>query len=59
MRMTCLLPLIALSLSGCVDVHEHPAPQPAATVVSPAPAPATTYVTPAPPPNSTTIVRSP
>jgi hypothetical protein len=57
--MTFLLSLIPLSLAGCVDVHEHPAPQPTATVVSPGPAPTTTYVTPAPPPNGTTIVRSP
>ena len=58
MRTTFLLPLIALSLAGCIDVHEHPNPAPTATVVTPAPAPTATYVSPAPP-TSTTIVRSP
>ena len=59
MRISLLLPLVFLALAGCVDVHEHPSPRPAATVVTPAPAPATTYVAPAPPPTSTTIVRTP
>ena len=47
MRISWLLPLVFLTLTGCIDVHEHPAPQPTATVVTPAPAPSTTYVTPA------------
>ena len=57
MRISWLLPLVFLSLTGCIDVHEHPAPRPAATVVTPAPAPSATYVTPAPP--GSTIVRTP
>jgi hypothetical protein len=57
MRISFLLPLIFLGLTGCIDVHEHPAPRPAETVVTPAPAPSTTYVTP-PPPGST-VVRTP
>ncbi|MGC1412017.1 MAG: hypothetical protein WA864_24080 [Acetobacteraceae bacterium] len=57
MRISWLLPLVFLTLTGCIDVHEHPAPQPAATVVTPAPAPSATYVTPAPP--GSTIVRTP
>jgi len=56
MRMTYLLPLVFLGLAGCVDVHEHPAPQPTATVVTPAPAPQTTYVTPG---STATVVRTP
>ncbi len=56
MRISFVLPLVFLGLAGCVDVHEHPAPQPTATVVTPAPAPTTTYVTPA---TTTTIVRTP
>jgi hypothetical protein len=59
MRTSFLLPLVFLGLAGCVDVHEHRNPQPAATVVTPAPAPATTYIAPAPPPTGTTIVRTP
>ena len=58
MRISFLLPLVLLGLTGCVDVHEHPAPQPTATVVTPAPAPTTTYVAPAPP-TTTTVVRTP
>ena len=57
MRISFLLPLVFLGLAGCVDVHEHPNPAPAATVVTPAPAPTATYVAPAPP--TTTIVRTP
>jgi hypothetical protein len=57
MRISFLMPLVLLGLAGCVDVHEHPNPTPAATVVTPAPAPTATYVTPAPP--TTTIVRTP
>ena len=56
MRIAFLLPLVVLGLAGCVDVHEHPNPQPAATVVTPAPAPTATYVAP---PTSTTVVRTP
>jgi hypothetical protein len=56
MRISFLLPLVFLSLAGCVDVHERANPAPAATVVTPAPAPTATYVTPAP---TTTIVRTP
>ena len=41
MRISWLLPLVFLTLTGCIDVHEHPAPQPTATVVTPAPAPST------------------
>ena len=46
MRFSLLaLPLVALGLAGCVDVHEHPAPR--ETVVTPAPTPPTTvYTTP-------------
>ena len=54
MRISFLLPLVVLGLAGCVDVHEHPSPQPAATVVTPAPT--ATYVAP---PTSTTIVHTP
>ena len=57
MRISWLLPLVFLTLTGCIDVHEHPAPQPTATVVTPAPPPTTTYVTPAPP--GSTVVRTP
>ena len=56
MRISFLLPLVVLGLTGCIDVHEHPAPRPATTVVTPAPAPSTTYVTP--PPGSA-VVRTP
>lgn len=58
MRISFLLPLAFLGLAGCVNVHEHPNPQPTATVVQPAPAPTTTYVTPAQP-TTTTIVGNP
>ena len=58
MRTSFLLPLVVLGLAGCVDVHEHPNPTPAATVVTPMPAPTATYVAPAAP-TSTTIVRTP
>jgi hypothetical protein len=56
MRIPFLLPLVFLGLAGCVDVHEHPTPTPAATVVTPAPT--ATYVAPATP-TTTTIVRTP
>jgi len=56
MRISFLLPLVFLGLAGCVDVHEHPNPTPAATVVTPVPAPTATYVAPVP---TTTIVRTP
>ena len=58
MRYTMLVPVALFALAGCVDVHEHPAPQPSST----------TYVTPAPtmpPPayapasTTTTVVRTP
>ena len=26
MRISLLLPLVFLSLTGCIDVHEHPTP---------------------------------
>jgi hypothetical protein len=55
MRISFLLPLVMLGLAGCVDVHEHPAPQPTATVVTPAPTAA--YVAPAP--TTTTVVHTP
>ena len=58
MRYSLLLPLIFLGLAGCVDVHEHPNPQPTATFVTPAPAPTATYVAPAVP-SSTTVIRTP
>jgi len=58
MRISFLLPLVMLGLAGCVDVHEHPNPQPSATIVTPAPAPTATYVTPAPT-TTTTVVRTP
>ena len=57
MRISFLLPLVMLGLAGCVDVHEHPNPQPAATIVTPAPAPTATYIAPAP--TTTTVVRTP
>lgn len=57
MRITFLMPLVFLGLAGCVDVHEHPAPRPTATVVTPAPQPQSSYVAPAP--STTTVVRSP
>ena len=56
MRIAFLLPLVFLSLAGCIDVHEHPTPT--STVVTPAPAPTATYVSPAPP-STTTVVRTP
>jgi hypothetical protein len=58
MRISFLLPLAVLGLTGCIDVHEHPAPPATTTYVTPAPAPTTTYVTPAPP-TTTTVVRTP
>jgi hypothetical protein len=47
MRVTLLLtPFILLGLSGCIDVHEHPAPRDT-TVVTPAPQqPSTVYAAP-------------
>jgi hypothetical protein len=41
-----LLPLLAIGVAGCVDVHSHPAPRDT-TVVTPAPAPAPVYAAPA------------
>jgi hypothetical protein len=57
MRISFLLPLVFLGLTGCV-VHEHSSPPSSATIVTPAPAPQATYVAPAAP-SSTMIVRSP
>ena len=59
MRYFLLPPLIFLGLAGCVDVHEHPTPQPTATIVTPAPVPTATYVAPLGPPTTTTVIRSP
>jgi hypothetical protein len=56
MRISYLLPLAFLALAGCVNVHEHPSPQPTATVVTPAPQPQATYVAPD---STTTVVRTP
>jgi len=59
MRVSLLaLPFVILGLSGCVDVHEHPAPR-SATVVTPAPEPMAPPVTYAAPGTSTTIVTRP
>ncbi len=51
-----LLPLAALGLAGCVDVHSNP-PAKETTVVTPAPAPAPVYA--APGTTSTTVVTHP
>jgi hypothetical protein len=56
MRISLLVPLAFLGLTGCIDVREHPTPT--SNVVTPAPAPTATYVAPAPP-TTTTVVRSP
>ena len=54
MRMTILLPAIALGLTACVDVHhERPPAQASTTVVTPQPQ--TTYVAPATPGATTTV----
>jgi hypothetical protein len=56
MRVSLLLiPLAALGLAGCVDVHSHPTPRDT-TVVTPAPAPAPVYAAPG---TSTTVVTRP
>ncbi|MEJ0017316.1 MAG: hypothetical protein WDN25_12250 [Acetobacteraceae bacterium] len=56
MRISFLLPLIALSLAACVtNVRDNPTPT-SATVVQPMPT--ATVVSPAPT-TSTTIVRTP
>jgi hypothetical protein len=52
-----LLPLVALGLAGCIDVHSHPTPQDT-TVVAPAPMPAPTYAAPGYS-TSTTVVSHP
>jgi hypothetical protein len=51
-----LLPLVALGLAGCIDVHSTPAPK-ETTVVTPAPAPPPVYA--APDSTSTTVVTRP
>lgn len=56
-----LLPLAALGLVGCVDVHPNP-PARDTTVISPAPAPAPVYASPSyavPSSTSTTVVTHP
>jgi hypothetical protein len=40
-----LLPLLALGVAGCIDVHSHPAPR-ETTVVTPAPQPPVVYTAP-------------
>ncbi len=50
-----LLPLVALGLAGCIDVHSNP-PARETTVVTPAPAPAPVY---AAPDTTTTVVTHP
>jgi hypothetical protein len=51
-----VLPLVALGLAACVDVHEHPTPH-NTTVVTPAPeAPSTVYAAPG---TSATVVTPP
>ena len=51
-----LLPLVALGLAGCIDVHSHSTPPDRTTVVTPAPAPAPVYAEPG---TSTTVVTQP
>jgi hypothetical protein len=52
-----LLPVVALGMVGCIDVHEHPPPPRDTTVVTPAPTPpATVYATPG---SSETVVTHP
>lgn len=51
-----LLPIAALGLAGCVDVHSTPTPK-ETTVVAPAPAPAPAYAVPNS--TSTTVVTRP
>ncbi len=54
MRVSLLvLPLTALGLAGCVDVHSNP-PAHDTTVVTPAPPPAPVYAAP-----GTTVVTHP
>ncbi len=49
-----LLPLVALGLAGCIDVHEHPPPRHETTVVTPpSDAPPAAYA----PPGSTVVTR--
>jgi hypothetical protein len=57
MRISLVLLLSLLGLAGCVDVHEHPNPQPqSATVITPAPT-APVYTVPGS--TSTTVVSHP
>jgi hypothetical protein len=52
-----LLPLMALGIAGCVDVHSTPTPRETTVVTpSPAPPPAPVY---AAPDTSTTVVTRP
>ena len=56
MRLRLLLaPLGLLVLTGCIDVHSHPAPR-ETVVTPPASPPATVYSTPGP---GTTVVTRP
>ncbi len=65
MRLSLMLPVALLGLSGCVVDTPTPAPvsttyvAPAPTATYVAPAPSATYVTPVAPPSTTTVIRSP
>jgi hypothetical protein len=50
-----LLPLAALGLAGCIDVHSHPAPRDT-TVVTPAPT-APVYAAPSSTTTETVVTR--
>jgi uncharacterized protein YceK len=49
-----ILPIVALGLAGCVDVHSTPTPK-ETTVVTPAPAPV--YATPDSTTSTTVVTR--
>jgi uncharacterized protein YceK len=51
-----ILPIVALGLAGCVDVHSTPAPK-ETTVVTPAPAPAPVFATPDSTTSTTVVTR--
>jgi hypothetical protein len=51
-----LLPLLAIGVAGCIDVHSHPAPRDT-TVVTPAPAPAPVYAVPDSTTSTTVVTR--